>query len=149
MALLAMMRRSQARGRAGQGRQRGLGHLEQLAGGGALVHTLAVDGLVDGERAHGAVAAGSHALHVAPGAEALAGAGQHDALHIVVELGRGQLVLQRLVHGPGHGVACLRAVQRQRQHAGVQRGQQILGAGVDGGAHGLVSSLSGVRNRRC
>jgi hypothetical protein len=131
--------------RARQGGEGGLGHVEQLAGGGALVHPLAVDRLVDGGRLAAAVVAAGHALDVAAGAEALAGAGEDDDLDLGVELGGRQLGGQRVVHRPAHGVARLGAVERQGEHARVQVGEQVVGAGVDL-AHGEVSlRLAAVR----
>jgi hypothetical protein len=136
---------TRAGGRAGQGGDGGLRHLEQLARGGLLADPLALQAVVQALGLAAGVAAG-HALHVAAGAEALAGPGHHDAAHRRLELGPGELLAERAQHVAGEGVARLGAVQRQRQHAAVLAGQKVGGSGVDVG-HGLHPFLLGGDDR--
>ena len=69
----------------------------------------------------------SHVLHVAAGAEGAARTRQDDAADVVVELGRGQLVAQLLLHGHGQGIAVLGPIERQDQDAVLAADQKVLG----------------------
>ena len=112
--------------------QRGLGHFEQLAGGGALIDALAMNGLIDGVGANSPVATGGHAFDVAASTKAFAGAGQHDAFDVMIELGLCQLLLHGLVHFARHGIARIGSVHGERENAVVKTGQKMLGTCVEG-----------------
>ena len=116
---IAGQRQRQPATRRGPGQRRDgrLGDREQLARRRLLVDPLAMDRPVDRVVADGAVTAGGHRLDVTAAAEGAAGAGEHDAPDGRIELGGGQRVGERGRHRPGHRVARLGPVHRQRQHA--------------------------------
>ncbi len=119
-------------GSARQGRQGGLGHFEQPSGRRALIDALAVNRLID---RHWRLLALGHALDVATGTEPLAGTGEDYALDRRFQFGPGQLLRQRSIHRLAHGVARLRSIERQREHALIQGGEQVESAGIDPISH--------------
>lgn len=120
--------------RAGLRGQRRLGATVQCADGGPRVAALQLDALVDAQGL-GAGPRRGHALDIASGANAPAGTGDDDAAHLAVMRGPRELHAQRFEQGAREGVAHLGPVQRERQHAGVEIGEQVVGSGVANG-HG-------------
>ncbi len=95
-----------------------------------------MDRPIDRVVADRAVPAGGHGLDVAAAAERAAGAGEHDAPHGRIELGRGERVGEGGGHRPGHRVARLGSVHRERQHALVHGREQLARPGLDLCRHG-------------
>ena len=97
-----------------------------------MTYPLAVDGGVDIDLF---AAAGGHALHVTAGAKGAAGPGQHNHPHLGVGLGPCQTVGHRRQHLPRQGVAPVRPIHGQGQHAPFKPHRQVLGTGFVIRAH--------------
>ena len=129
MSHASAKRESRARGRPRQHRDDRLRHQIDAAGGVSLRQTLRVDAFI--ERRAAARAAFRHTFDVAAGAEAAAGAGQHDAANArgafrIIERAR-----HAVEHLSGQCVAPFGAIHRQHRDAVGLRGEQMFGASFD------------------